>query len=54
MRGPDKRTFDSIDLKQFTMNSFRKGPVGGVVFGMHITPLNTGKIKLNDELVVLN
>ena len=43
---------DSEPLR--TMNSFRKGPVGGVVFGMHITPLNTGKIKLNDELVVLN
>ena len=43
---------DSEPLR--TMNSFRKGPQGGVVFGMHLTPLSVGKVKLGDEIVVLN
>lgn len=36
-----------------TMNTFRKGPQGGVVFGMHITPVNSGVVKLNDPFEVL-
>jgi len=36
-----------------TMNSFRKGPKGGVVFGMHLTPITLGKVNLGDEIVVL-
>jgi len=43
---------DSEPLR--TMNSFRKGPQGGVVFGMHLTPLTVGKVQLGDEIVVLN
>jgi len=36
-----------------TMRTFRKGPKGGVVFGMHITPINAGIVRLKDPLEVL-
>ena len=36
-----------------TLNTFRKGPVGGVVFGMHLTPVTLGAVNVNDEVVVL-
>jgi len=36
-----------------TMNTFRKGPKGGVVFGMHLTPIALGNVKLQDKVVVL-
>lgn len=36
-----------------TMNSFRKGPQGGVVFGMHLTPITLGTIKLKDKVTVI-
>ncbi len=36
-----------------TMASFRKGSKGGVVFGMHLTPIKTGQVKINDELLIL-
>jgi uncharacterized protein YcbX len=36
-----------------TMASFRKGQKGGVVFGMHFTPITTGQVKVDDELIIL-
>lgn len=51
---PVSKTKDPNTEPLRTMNSFRKGPQGGVVFGMHLTPVTPGRIKLNDELVVLD
>lgn len=36
-----------------TMGTFRKGPAGGVVFGMHITAVNGGMVKLDDTVEIL-
>ena len=45
------KDLDSEPLR--TMNTFRKGPDGGVVFGMHITPIGNGVVRLEDPLEVL-
>ena len=51
---PVSKTKDPDTEPLRTMNSFRKGPQGGVVFGMHLTPVTLGNIKLNDKIVVIN
>jgi len=50
---PISKTKDPDTEPLRTMNTFRKGPKGGVVFGMHVTPLNNGVVKLEDPLEVL-
>ena len=35
-----------------TLNKYRRGPRGGVVFGVHAVPMSTGSIYLNDEINV--
>jgi len=50
---PISKTKDPDSEPLRTMSTFRRGPKGGVVFGMHVTPLNTGVVKLGDPLEVL-
>ena len=37
-----------------TLSAYRKGRRGGVVFGVHAVPINTGTIHLQDNLSVVN
>lgn len=37
-----------------TLNKYRKGLNGGVVFGVHAVPITTGTIYQGDKIVVLN
>ena len=55
---PITKTKDPDTEPLRTMNSFRKGPQGGVVFGMHLTPISLGKLSVSklsvgDEFSVL-
>jgi len=50
---PVSKTKDPRSEPLRTMATFRKGPQGGVVFGMHLTPITTGNVNVNDELIVL-
>lgn len=49
---PTSKTKDKNNEPLATLSRYRKGPRGGIIFGVHAVPIITGTIHINDDVKV--